>query len=647
MNKDIKKLIATLLHQCTHHGYDMEIIKKAVYKGEELHHEQRRKSGEPYYIHPLSVAIEVAELDLGTDAVCAALLHDTIEDCGVNKNFIEENFNPTVAKLVEGVTKIDALAHNSNKRFTELLNVRKLIISSSEDIRVLLIKLADRLHNMRTINALSIEKQVVYADETLKVYVPLAEYIGIGKWKRELEDIAFRKKESYFYNEIKKKIENDPRVHHHMLETLLKDIEKILVEHQVKPEKTYGRIKSIHSTFNKIYKKVLDGKFSSIEEADISELKDLVAISVVLDTDEIECYKVLGLVHAHFEYVPKDFADYIAKPKANGYRALHTVVKYKESVAEIQIKTAAMHEVNEFGPASHIAYKLSGKKQAQASTQYGWIKNLNLWVDKNADDAKFKVEAFKDQIFAITPKGRVIELKKGATTIDFAYMVHTQVGNRFIGAKVNDSIAKADTLLRNGDVVEILTSKTPKKPSLEWVKFAKLNSTKQKIRHELTVQEKEASLQKGKVDLTEYILKSIKIDWLTLDSSILRFLCGEFGASDIDTFYLGVYYGNIPKKEVLKRLIKKLNISTPDFEQNVAIEKTETEPAKHTRSQISIEGDSDLDYKLAGCCKPIRGDDIVGLVTLRDGLKIHRKVCPQLDVIEEARKLNAKWNREK
>lgn len=642
---EIKQLKQYILEKASRKNYDMELVKKALKQTEELHSGQFRKSGEPYFIHPLSVAKEVIDLDLGTDAVCAALLHDTIEDCGVDKEYIERNFNSVIATLVEGVTKIDALAHNSNKRYTELLNLRKLIISFAEDVRVLLIKLADRLNNMRTVDALKPEKQVVYADETLKVYVPLAEYIGIGKWKRELEDIAFRKKEPELHKRIAEKIQNDPRIHDKVLEELIAGVENILSSQKIKYEKVYGRIKSIHSTYNKLEKWFLEGRIHSIENADISDIKDLIAISIILDADEIECYRVLGLIHANFEYSSKDFADYIAKPKPNGYRSLHTVVKFKDSAGEIQIKTAEMHEVNEFGPASHLAYKLSGNKHAQANNQFGWIKNLNLWIDKESNDEKFKVKAFEDKIFVITPKGRVIELKKGATPIDFAYMIHTEVGNKFIGAKVNDQIAKVDRPLENGDVVEILTSKTPKTPSLEWLKHARLNSTKQKIRHHLTLHERETNILKGKEVISEYVQKNIKLDWFSLDTGILRYLCGEFGAVDIDTLYIGIFYGNIPRKEVLKLLVKKLNLSLALLNDETEEKKAEKEYSlKNKRSQILIENDGDLEYKIAGCCKPIPGDEIIGLVTLREGLKIHRAVCPEIENIEAARKLHAVWN---
>jgi GTP diphosphokinase / guanosine-3',5'-bis(diphosphate) 3'-diphosphatase len=623
--------------------YDSDLIKSAINEALRLHDGQLRKSGVPYIIHPFSVALEILDLDIGSNAVAAALLHDTIEDCNIDRHYIENKFNPTVADLVEGVTKLDELADNSISRYTELLNLRKFLISSASDIRVLLIKLADRLHNMRTIDALPALKQIDYSDETLKVYVPLAEYIGIGKFKRELEDIAFRKKNPEIYRDIKHKIESDKRIHSNILEGLLKEVEQVLVEQKIKVSTVYGRTKSTHSTYNKLHKQMKEGKLMTIDTLDLSKIKDLLGISIILDADEIECYRVLGLIHAHFEHIPKDFDDYIARPKPNGYRALQTTVLYEGTTAEVQIKTLEMHDVNEFGPASHIAYKISGKRKSQPSSQYSWIRNLTLWHSAAEDEKKYELEAFKDRIFVVTPKGKVIELEKGATPIDFAYAIHSEVGNKFLGAKINGQIAKIDSTLQNGDVVDILTSKSSKMPSQEWIKYAHSTSTKSKIRKFLTLHERDSNIAKGRDSLAEYIDKEIKIDWLTLDSGLIRFVCSEMGNKDVDHLYMGINSGNVSKRDILKLIVKKLNLQRKETTEDEEEAKPETRIPPTSKTNVVIEGVGDLEYKIAGCCKPIKGDEIIGIVTLRDGLKIHRIICPHLEVIDAERKLKAEW----
>jgi GTP pyrophosphokinase len=578
--------------------------------------------------------------------VVAALLHDTIEDCDINGEHLTQLFNETVTQLVEGVTKLNIIADNSIERYTELLNLRKFLISSSADIRILLIKLADRLHNMRTIDALKPERQIEYSDETLKVYVPLAEYIGIGKWKRELEDIAFRKREPEVYNKVKEEIEQHKSIHEAFLAQSIEELTAILQAYGIKGFKIYGRIKSVHSTYRKLLKQSVEGRdVINDESIDISRIKDFIATSIVLDSDEIDCYRVLGLVHAHFEHSTKDFTDYIAKPKTNGYRSIHTLIYFKESTVEIQIKTAQMHEVNEFGPASHLAYKLSGKKFAQATDKYSWIKNLNSWNKKdNSDLNKYEITAFSDKIFVITPKGRVIELDKGSTPIDFAYRIHSEVGNRYTGARVNDQIVKIDYQLQSGDVVDILTSKNPKKPSLEWVQAAYSSSTKQKIKRMLTIHQNDENIQKGKGLIADYIYEHSKIDWLTLDSSMLKFIINEFGSKDLDHFYTDIYLQKVAKKEILKKLIKKLNIPLDSLTPSRVV-KNHNETRSTT--DVLIEGIGDLEYKIAGCCKPIKGDEIVGIITFKDGLKIHRKVCPHLEGLDQERLLEATWLKSK
>lgn len=645
MSGAVRELKEKIISKSKSLGYNLEKILHALDLGEKLHSSQLRKSGEPYFIHPLSVALMIAELDLGEEAIIAAILHDTIEDCGVDFSFIEKEFGNKIASLVEGVTKVASITDSSLKRYAELETLRKFIIASSKDIRVLLIKLADRLHNMRTVSALKPEKQIIYAEETLKVYVPLAEYIGIGKWKRELEDISFKIHNPEIFSQIENLIKKDAGIHNALLEDIIKHLKKHLVKNGIHFTKIYGRIKSDLSLYGKIQRKLKD-KSLKLEDYDISNIKDLLGISVILkNSDSIECYKALGIVHGNFNFIEKDFADYIAKPKPNGYRSIHTIVKFKERFCEIQIKTEQMHDVNEFGPASHIAYKISGKKNANSSNSFSWVKVLNLWKE---EEHNFELNLFENSIFAITPKGRVVELEKSSTPIDFAYAIHTSVGNRYIGAKVNDNLVNADYQIQNGDIVEILTSKTDKKPSAEWLKYVKQNSTKNKIKKYSTFFEEDLLLEKGKKIISSYLNEKIKLDWLALDTNIILKVLENSNVKNIDDFYIKIARDILSKKKVLQILIQNLNIKK-EVSDSSEVEKPKEDliqkiNIKTLKSKISFEGLDGLDFKVAGCCNPQSGEEIVGIVTLRDGLKIHRKNCKELLEIDPQRLLEAKWS---
>jgi len=638
----IRELENNIIEQCKKSGYDNSFVQKGIVEARRLHEGQFRKSGDPYIIHPLHVAQEIAELDLGENAVIAALLHDTIEDCAINAEYIEGKFNNVIANLVEGVTKLDEIADNSIVRYTELMNVRKLLIASSQDIRVLLIKLADRLHNMRTIDALPRQKKIDYSIETLKVYVPLAEYIGIGKWKRELEDIAFRKKEPELYHVVQEKISLYVEDMDQALQKIQSHLASILKKNDIKHFKVFGRIKSANSTYNKFVRKLKSESLEDIRKADITIIKDIIAFSIILNSHEMECYKLLGIIHKNFEYLDSDFVDYIAKPKPNGYRSIHTIVFIDEIPVEVQIKTHAMHEVNEFGPASHIAYKLSGKKKSSPTSAFSWIKNLQIWNRGKQRESRYKFDAFQDKIFVITPKGRVIELRKGAVTIDFAYAIHSEVGNRFVGAKINDRIAKVDSKLSNGDVVEILTSKSPKLPSPEWSTIAAMNSTRQKIRRFSQKKYRFEAEKAGEAMISEYIQEKLHVSWQKLDMKTIEAVCQELGQEDSAHLYLAVHSKSISRSQILKTVSRLIDVQQPIK----TIKKKLPAMQKDSHMSpggIAVEGEQGLKYRLAGCCKPFPGDDIVGIVTLRDGLKVHRKVCAQLQSIPPERILQANW----
>lgn len=642
-----KGLRDNLLNICANilDSQEYQLVNLALQEAKKLHEGQKRKSGEEYIVHPLNTALEIAKLNLGYECAAAALLHDVIEDCGVDYNYIEQKFGKVIADLVDGVTKISELSHNSNKRYTEdMQSLRKFLIASSKDVRVLIIKLSDRLHNMRTISALKVDKQVEYSDETLKVYVPLAEYIGLGVWKRELEDIAFKIKEYDKYNYIDSILKRNSKSYEKTIKSITTDLDSILKESGLKNYRVIGRVKSIHSIYGKLERLKEEEKIIEVKEENILQLKDLLGISIITEEGEIECYKILGTVHSFFEHVSEDFDDYIAKPKPNGYRALQTTVLFKGKKCEVQIKTEAMHSINEYGPASHIAYKLQGKRNASSTSQYYWIKNLNDWSDKKKRGGTFSLNLFGTSVFVITPKGKVMELERGSTVVDFAFKLHTDVGNQMTGAKVNSCIVTLDYELKNGDVIEIITSKSVKKPSLEWIDFAKGESTKKKIRKNVLELKKDMVITRGREGIRTYINNKLKIDWLLLDSSLMFDVMKEFGVEDVDKFYYMVGMKNIAKRDVLKLLVKKLNIKIGKASKR---KRKKSVDSATPSAPITVDGLQKVDYKISGCCKPVYGDDIVGIVTLYDGLKIHRVVCENVKRIEKHRYLKAWWNKTK
>lgn len=635
-DNDPKKLKELLLKECYNNFYSITKIAKAINLAQEIHKNQKRKSGFDFIIHPLNVAIEISQINLGEEAVIAALLHDTVEDGEIETLDIVKRFGESVGELVEGVTKIDQIAHNSTKRYTELMSLRKLLLASSKDIRILMIKLADRLDNMRTIDALPETKRIEYSDETLKVYVPIAEYLGIGKWKRELEDIALFYQNNNVYEYIKNKVFDNEDFFQNTLNSLIKEIQVILDREHIPYGKVYGRIKSVSSVYNKFLKYQSEGKAGNLDEFDFTKIKDYIAVSVILKTDVLDCYKVLGIIHSKFRHYVADFKDYIAKPRINGYRSIHTVVTFNNRPVEIHIKTANMHYINEFGPASHIAYKLSKKRDANSSNDFGWVKKLTNWTSEITGKDKFKINLFTDKVFAITPKGRVIELEDGSTPIDFAYAIHSDIGNKYIGAKINEKISKPDSKINNGDIVEILTSKIPKNPNPDWLKFVKQNSTKKKISRFIRQSQEELIVESSKESLRKYIFDSIHIDWLSLESTIINELIKHFGCIDVNEFYTRIAHGNIHKLEVTKYLVSKLNIASENT-------KRKKRSSTSQQSQILVEGMDGFEYITAKCCNPSIYDNVVGIVTIRDGLKIHKKNCKMLERYDKSRILSAKW----
>ncbi len=642
VNNDIPSLKEELLNICSEKGYDTNLILNSFKEAYKLHEGQIRKSGDPYIVHPLRVAIDTAKLGISEEAVCASLLHDTIEYCNVDKKYIAERFGWEIATLVDGVTKVDAIADKSLERYAEFDNLRKLIVRSVQDIRILLIKLADRLDNMRTIDALKPEKQQRYGVETLNVYVQLCEYIGIHSWKRELEDIAFFKKDPILYNNIKRVVQEKIKINPSTLDKIIKKVDELIKINNISfPYRIFGRIKSVYSIYNKIHKYIREGKIKEFDLDKINRIKDLIAISVVITGEPKDCYTILGIVHQNLDYLPGEFDDYIAKPKPNGYKSLQTTIQYGHHFVEIQIKTDDMHHYNEFGPASHIAYKLANRKHALANSEYSWTEDLNKW----SQGIDYSINLFDDRIFVITPKGKIIELEKGSTPIDFAYAIHTAVGNNFIRAKVNNAHVKMDHILNNGDIVEIITSKTNKKPSLLWLEIAKMKSTKDKIRTEYRkFAQKEELINIGKIKLDFLLNEHFSLSWKKITSENKEKIIQKLNLDSEETLFVRTAQGWI-KSRTLESIIKEIII----YKDNNNIvkfskqNKKSTSVTNKTNKTIIIDGLENCEYNFGKCCKPIFGDEIIAVVTRFSGIKIHRSVCPNIVNLENNQKLNCRW----
>lgn len=609
---------------------NLKKIKNAYYFADNSHKGQYRKSGEPYIIHPLNTAIILTTVYADTDTLIAGLLHDTIEDCSVEKEELEELFGLVVANLVYGVSKLGRI-HFSTENEYLIDYYKKIIVGMSEDVRVIIVKLADRLHNMRTLYALSIEKQKKIAKETLEIFAPIAHHLGIHKIKSELEDLSLRYlKPDVFYDIAEKldqtKIERDNTVNNMMI--LVTDL---LNEHNI-PHEMKGRAKSIYSIYNKLNK---GRKFSDIY--------DLLALRILVHTEQ-ECYLTLGIIHSKFKPIPKRFKDYIAMPKTNMYQSLHTTVFGIDGyLFEIQIRTYEMDEVAENGVASHWAYKehkdASQLMQNTTEQKLQFFKSIiELNEDKMSSEEfvnSVKNEVLNNNIYCFTPMGDILELPKGATPIDFAYKVHTRIGETMVGALVNNSIVPLDYELQNNDIVKINTSKTSRGPSQEWLKIAKSSQTKNKIRAFFSKNEKEIYVERGK-DFLEKELRKRKIsfsDFFTNENELKLFK--EFKIENLDDLYLEIGNGKHAASTIVNFIYRKEEFIKP---------KKVTSKVTENNSDVVVAGIDKVRVNLANCCNPIPGDEIIGYITKGNGISVHRKNCHNLEYLDN-RTVLVNWNK--
>ena len=622
-------------------GADMALIDRAVDYANQKHKLQKRKDGSPYIIHPLAVAQIVAEMGLDCDAILGALLHDCIEDTDASHEDIEKIFGPTVAELVEGVTKLTRANFSSSEQ-AQMENLRKMFMAMSKDIRVVLIKIADRLHNMRTMQYQTPEKQIQKCRETMDVYAPLAHRLGMQKIKWELEDTALRYLAPMEYNEIMSYLQAHKEKDEAFMRTIQDKITQRLTSVGIH-NTTYGRIKHVYS----IYRKMLaQGKT-------IDELYDIYAFRVIVDTIP-DCYNVLGHVHDLFSLVPGRFKDYISTPKPNMYQSLHTTVIGSQGIPfEVQIRTWQMHETAEYGIAAHWKYKQGTGTGTEKD--FEWVRRL-LESQQDSDAEEFvqsmKIDMFDDEVFVYTPKGRIVSLPAGSTPIDFAYAIHSGVGNSMIGAKVNNRIANIDTTLKNGDIVEVLTSKSAKGPSRDWLTICKSNQARTKIKQWFKQEKREENIVHGKASF-ESEMKRVGLPLTTAtDPELEAQLLKKLSFDTWDDMFAAIGYGGLTAAKAVGRIRDDINKA---LKQQTA-EKLPQSPLRfrpdseaviqnrHAVNGVIVEDIDSCMIKFAKCCTPVPGDPIVGFITKGFGVSIHRADCPNAQNREDPRQA-ARWVR--
>jgi GTP pyrophosphokinase len=612
----------------------MAVIERAYEFAAKAHEGQTRKSGEPYIEHPLHVAMILANFQLDASSLAAALLHDVEENCGVENSEIVDKFGPEIAKLVDATTKLGKLSlqttDESTKRGAALRgasqaeNLRKMLVAMAEDLRVVFIKLADRMHNMRTLQALTPEQQLRISRETLDIYAPLAHRLGIWELKWQLEDLSFRYLEPEKYRRIATLIAGKRADRERFIADVTWLLKQEFEKSGIKAEIS-GRAKHIYSIYQKTEKYIAMGK-------DFDDIHDLLALRVVVETVP-DCYAALGVVHNLWHPLPEQFDDYIANPKMNGYQSLHTTVMCERTTPlEIQIRSREMHRIAEYGVAVHWHYKEGGKTDLNFENGIGWLRQLIDWHRELSGAEEFlesvRTDVFSDQVFVYTPKGNVKDLPKGSTPLDFAYRIHTDLGNRCIGAKVNGKLVPLNSELHNGDVVEILSSKAPRAPSRDWLNpnlgYIKTTHARGKIRQWFTKQERTENVERGR-EILDKFMRHLGIKFAERDN-----IAKLFSYDTLDEFYAALGYGGVTAQQIAAKLAP---------EQPEVVKPTGAITPKKSVSSIRVLGAGDMLTSLAQCCNPVPGDEIIGFVTRNRGVSIHRKDCVNIINEEEKERL--------
>ena len=624
-----------------HPDDDMDLVRRAYAFSEQAHHEQRRKSGDPYFVHPCAVAVILADLMLDATTIAAGLLHDCVEDVEcITTQTIREMFGQDVELLVDGVTKLSKLNFSSREE-QQAESLRKMFLAMAKDIRVVLIKLADRLHNMRTLKYQKPERQVPIARETLDIYAPLAHRLGVYTIKWELEDLALRYIDPDGYYDLVAKVGMRREEREKLIASVTRQLQDSLRKTGIKAE-IEGRPKHFYS----IYKKMKS------QNKTFDQINDLIAIRVLVNTQQ-DCYYVLGVVHTLWPQVPGRFKDYISVPKANMYQSLHTTVVNQGRPFEVQIRTFEMHRTAEYGIAAHWRYK-EGKQIDELDTKLSWLRRILDWQSEARDSSDFgellKFDLFADEVFVFTPKGDVISLPRGATPLDFAYRIHSAVGNRCIGAKVNGRIVPLSSSLETGDFVEVMTSQASHGPSRDWLNIVKTSEAKAKIRAWLKKEEREENVVKGKEMLTAEAKKAGYTMAQLTKADILEPVFKRYSLSSLDDLYATIGFGGLSTLQLLNRLAEEYKKQNKAEAPPLPIVEKPAEEAKKpapssSSNGVIVKGESGMLVRFARCCNPLPGDEIVGYITRGRGVSVHRADCVNLKDagVEPERMIEVEW----
>lgn len=612
-------------------GKDLVLLEKAYDFAKKAHANQKRASGEEYFSHPCAVAQILVDLGLDSATVAAAFLHDVIEDTPVSEGDIKKEFGDEVLELVKGVTKLDQIAFNSLEE-EQAENFRKIFVAMAKDIRVIIIKLADRLHNMRSLNFLSKERRERMAKETLDIYAPLADRLGISQIKCELEDLCLKYLQPDFYEFLYTGVEERMQENLELVSHVVEQLDEMLKDSKIKDFEVFGRKKHLYS----IYRKMTN------QNKSLDQIYDLIAVRVIVNSID-ECYEILGKIHHRWKPVPGRIKDYIATPKQNMYRSLHTTVATNfGKVFEIQIRTYEMNHTAEYGIAAHWKYKENKKEADDFDERLSWIREVMEWQGGLKDSKEFlntlKGDIYSSEVLVFTPKGDVISLPKDATPLDFAYNIHSAIGNKCTGAKVNSKIVPLNYTLQVGDVVEIITSQNSKGPSWDWLKIVKSSSARVKIKQFFRREMKEENVKTGKNMLEDEAKKrGFNLNDLLTEDSFLR-IASKLSFSNQEEMFASVGFGAVSTNQVLLKLIDYYRKSQPKKEipKFVGINKT-------TQGSVEVKGMPNLLVRFAGCCNPVPGDDVVGFISRGRGVTAHRRDCPNLKQAESDRIIEVNW----
>ena len=633
-----------------HPSDDITLIEKAYNVASEAHKDQLRRSGEPYIIHPLCVALILAELQLDKESIAAGLLHDVVEDTALTIEDLEREFGSDVALIVDGVTKLEKLQYNEDKLEFQADNLRKMFLAMAKDIRVIMVKLADRLHNMRTLKHMKPEKQKEIARETMDIYAPLAMRLGISKVKVELDDLSLKYLEPDVYYDLVDKIAIRKSEREKYVQDIVEEVSQHIAKAGIKAQ-IDGRVKHFYS----IYKKMVN------QDKTIDQIYDLFAVRIMVDTVK-DCYAALGIIHEMYKPIPGRFKDYIAMPKANMYQSLHTtLISHTGQPFEIQIRTYEMHRTAEYGIAAHWKYKetSSGKKvEEQEAEKLSWLRQILEWQKDMADNKEFlstlksDLDLFGDMVYCFTPAGDVKTLPAGSNTIDFAYSIHGAVGNKMIGARVNGKLVTIDYVLNNGDRIEIITSQNSKGPSRDWLNIVKSTQAKNKINQWFKNQLKEENVLKGKEMMSEYC-KTHNIDPVSIfKPEYQKAIMDKYGFKDWDAVRAAVGHGGLKEGQIINKMSELYNKDHPKILSDEEVIKNVNDQGRDhkiqvkSKSGIVVKGIDDVAVRFSKCCSPIPGDEIVGFVTRGRGVSIHRTDCVNIlnmPEMERARLIEAEW----